>query len=338
MAVLTEDVARAALAAIDTDAGLVRAVRWTSERYRELTNRANFRHLRRVGELNLPAPIGNGGGNIILPTPPNFGLATVTRDSNIVTGDTTSSPFWTSALIGRHFRAQVNWYEIVDVNSSATAAKLILKSNYAESPVLATGVANTGTISYLVVQQWTRLNPQVRYLGDFLHMRRRRRLQPLSGTELEMAYPARNNVTGGPRIVSERGTDADGRKIVEMYPYNDLSEQIRYVYWEVSRDLQIGDPLPVEMDLTLLKRGVLCDLFRYEMAKAARNGQIEKAALYRNEMRAQSTEWERAMLDAIKADKGQDDVTLILRTHGAGMADDPLITTAHDEVLARWPI
>lgn len=338
MPTLVEDVARSALAAIDTDAGLVRAVRWTSERYRELSNRANFRHLRKVGEINLPAPIGNGGGNIILPTPPNFGLATVTRDSNVVVGDATSSPFWTSALIGRHFRAQVTWYEIVDVVPSATAAQLILKSNYAESPVTAQGTTNNATISYLIVQRFTKLPDDVRYIGDFVHMRRRRRLRPLSVTELDQTYPARNNVTGGPRVVTEQGVDADGHKIVEMYPYNDLSEQIRYVFWQVSRDLQISDVLPVEIDLTLLKRGVLVDVFRYEMAKAARLGKVDAAALWRNEMRAQVTEWERAMQDAIRADKGQDDVTLILRTGGVLPSDDPLITTAHDEVLARWPI
>lgn len=317
MSVLTEDVARAALAAIDTDAGLFRAVRWTSERYRELTNRANFRHLRRVGEITLPAPVDTG-------------TVTVARDSNIVTGDATASPAWTSDLIGRGFRARVAWYEIVDVRPSSSAATLVLKSDFAEDDVTAS--------SYLVVQRFTRLDPQVRFLGDFVHMRRRRRLHPMAVTELDMTYPARNNVTGGPRIVTEQGVDADGRKLVELYPYNDLSEQIRYVYWQVSRDLQLGDALPVEVDLVLLKAGVLVDLFRYEMAKAARMGQIDKAGLYRNEMRAQSTEWERKMQDAIKADKGQDDITLILRTHGAGMADDPLIMTAHDEVLARWPL
>lgn len=313
-----EELARAALAAIDTDAGLLRCVRFVSERYRELTQRARFRHLRRIGEINIDAPVTTG-------------LATVTRDSDIVTGDADSSPLWTSALIGRHFRAQVTWYEITDVVPSATAAQLRLKSKYSEAP------AATQPTGYRIVQRYVRLDPMARHFGDFVLMRRRRRLHPLSLKELDMSYPARNTITAGPRFVSEIGTDADGRKLVEFYPYSDLSEMVRYAYWPIARDLQIGDTLPDEIDLVLLKKGVLVDLFRYEWAKAARLNAIEKAALYRNEMRAQVTEWEVGILDAVRADKGMDDVTMILKTGGAMVGDDPLIKDAHDEVYSRWP-
>lgn len=330
MAVLVEDVARAALAAVDTDAGLLRAVRWTSERYRELTQRARFRHLRTIGEVHVPAPLTTG-------------LCTVVRDSNRVTGNAAASVTWTTSLIGRHLRVQVTWYEIVDVIPSATAAVLILKAAYAEAP------AATQPTGYRIVQRHVALAHDVRYLGEFLFMRRRRRLRPISLAELDMMFPGRNNITNGPRVVCEIGTTPDGvsgpsgeftgpRKIIEMYPYSDLSETYRYAYWPVSRDLQIGDMLPDALDLTLLKRGVLVDVFRYEMAKAARMGQMDKAQLYRNEMRAQTTEWEGAILDAIKADKGLDDVTFILRTGGVMPSDDPLIKDAHDMVYARWPL
>jgi len=318
MPLLVEEVARASLAAIDTDAGLLRCVRFVSERYRELTQRARFRHLRRAGEINLIAPVTTG-------------LATTVRDSNLVTGNTTASPTWTTALIGRHFRGSVMWYEIVDVRPSATAAVLVLASTYSESP------AATQPSAYRVVQRHVPLDVNVRYIGSFVHMRRRRTLRPLSMMELDMIYPARHNITGGPRVVTELGVDTDGRKLVEFYPYSDQSESIRYVFWPKSRDVQVGDTLPDEIDLVHLKSGVLVDLMRYEAARAARLGQMEKAGFYRNEYRAQTQEWERMILDAIRADKGMDDVTFILTRGGAGNFNDgDLIVDAHDSVLAGW--
>ena len=334
MPIPVEDLGRSVLAAIDTDAGLLRTIRWTSERYRELCNRAKFRHLRRIGEVNIPAPVTTG-------------LATVTRDSNVVTGDVNASPTWDSTLIGRHFRAQVVWYEIVNVIPSATAAQLILRSKYSEAP------AASQPTGFRIVQRYVPLDPMVRWVGDFVLMRRRRRLRPMSLKELDMIYPARNNITNGPRVVSEIGITADGfgatpdipsqnsRKTMEFYPYSDLSEMVRYAYWPISRDLQVGDFLPDEVDLVLLKKGVMIDLFRYEMGRAARLGQQPKSEMYRNESRAQTTEWERGILDAVRADKamGQDDMTFILRSGGYLPSDEPLITTARDEVFwARWPL
>lgn len=318
MPLLVEEVARASLAALDTDAGLLRCIRFVSERYRELTGRSRFRHLRRIGELNLPAPVSTG-------------LATVTRDSNLVTGNAAASVKWTTALIGRHFRSRVTWYEIVDVRPSATAAVLVLASKYSEDP------ATTQPASYRIVQRHTPLDPTVRYLGNFVHMRRRRTMKLLSLAELDMIYPTRHNITGGPRNVTEIGVNAQGQKIVELYPYNDLSETVHYVYWPKSRDLGVTDVLPDELDLVHLKSGVLVDLMRYEAARAARLGMMEKAAFYRNEYRQQTQEWERMILDAVRADKGLDDTTFILTRGGsANHMDGDLVTDAHDSVLFNW--
>lgn len=318
MPVTCEDIARAALGAIDTDAGLLRCAGWVNERYRELTQRARFRHLRRMGELNIEAPLTTG-------------LATVTVGSDIVTGNATASPTWTTQLIGRHFRQAVTWYEITEVNPHPTVATLKLRSKFAET-------AGTQPGGYRIVERFVRLDPGVRQIGDFVLMRRRRRIRPMSLMELDMGFPARNNITNGPRIVCDLGTDADGVKLVEFYPYSAQAESIHYAYWPVSPTLHLQDVIAQEVDQVLLKAGVLVDLFRFEMAKAARMNQMEKSALYRNEMRAQSTEWERKILDAIRADKGLDDVTFILRLGGASAGDDPLIMDAHDQVYANWPI
>ena len=44
-----DEVARQALTAVGSDAGVLLATKWASERYRQLSNRKKFRHLHRIG-------------------------------------------------------------------------------------------------------------------------------------------------------------------------------------------------------------------------------------------------------------------------------------------------
>ena len=323
MAALTptaEDVARAALSALNTDAGLLRAINWTSERYRELSARTRLRHLQRFAQIDLPAPV-------------TAGSATVTPGSTLVVGDAVASPTWNTNLIGQFFRAQVAWYEITNVVPSATTAVLNLRTPFAES---ASG-AGTG---YRIVQRYVNLANGVRFLGAFVHARRRRKLDTVNRLDLDIRYPGRQNITGGPRVVCDLGVDPDTqRRRVEFYPYNDQEEMITYQYWMIAQDLKADTPLPPEIDLALLKIGVLCDLYRYKMAQLIALGQVEPAALMRNELRAQMTSWEGAIQDLIRADRGTEDVAMILRLHGPNRGlDNPLIKDAHDEVLNNWPL
>src|SRR5574342_657523 len=95
-----EQVAREVLAAIDTQAGHLLAVQWVAERYRRLASRTRFRHLRRLGEVILPAAI-------------TAGTITTTQGSTTVTGDATAQAAWSNALVDRMLRASVAWYRIV---------------------------------------------------------------------------------------------------------------------------------------------------------------------------------------------------------------------------------
>ncbi len=80
-ATTVDSVARAALNAINSDAGLVRAVKYTSHRYRELTSDGKLRALRKLGELIIPAIV-------------NTGTVTTTRDSAVVTGNAAAQAVW----------------------------------------------------------------------------------------------------------------------------------------------------------------------------------------------------------------------------------------------------
>jgi hypothetical protein len=310
-----EEVARSVVAALHTDAGYLLASRWVSERYRQLCSRSRFRHLRRVGVLAVPANV-------------TAGTVTVARGSRVVTGDATARAAWSNALVGRFVRASVTWYEVDEITASGD---LHLVVEYAESDVTA------GT--YVVVARRLSLDPSVRWLGDaMVQPRRRWVLGHTSLTEMDTAFPARDLVDGGPRLWAEVGVAADQSKVIEVYPYTATSEVVQYTYWPTPPDLGLRDPLPTVIDGYALKEGALIDLLRFEMARAAQRGDHETAALLRNDYRAQSTVWERVILEAIRADRGTDDVTFLLNatgmTQGVGPGD---ITTAYDQVLSRWP-
>src|SRR5689334_14715466 len=94
-----EEVARAALGAVDTAAGYILACQWVAERYSTLCSRTRFKHLRQVFEVVVPANI-------------SAGTVTTVVGSRQVVGDATASAAWTDALVGRHLRVFSTWYEI----------------------------------------------------------------------------------------------------------------------------------------------------------------------------------------------------------------------------------
>jgi hypothetical protein len=310
-ATTVDSVARAALSAINSDVGLPRAVRFTSHRYRELTNDGRLRALRKLGELVIPAAVDTG-------------TVDCTRDSNVVTGSAAAQAVWTSALIGRYFKTTNAWYKVANVIDN----ELRLESTFAEDAV------DDG--SYKVVQRFVPLPAEARYLGTFVHTRLRRKLQKQTAVEMDWNFPDRIlSSNAGPQVVVDFGRDDDGNRVVEIYPYSESSEIVHFVYWERSPDLQIGDVLPYSVDEYALKEGVLIDLMRVEAAKAARTSKVEEASFWRNDYRAQETKWERYRQDMLKADRGADDITFVLRHAGIDTTTDGIIRTAREEIWAR---
>jgi len=138
-----------------------------------------------------------------------------------------------------------------------------------------------------------------------------------------------------PTQVSQLGTDSSGDLQVEFYPYSDESEIVHYVYWGMPSTLSITTTIPPQIDPQVLKEGALIDLYRYLKARALSIGQIDAAALLRNDEHAQNTRWERIIQEARRADRGIDDTSFILKMYGGrqGLTGD--ITDARDEIYYR---
>lgn len=308
------DVARAVCATVDVSGGYLLAGKWVTDRYRELCSRSRFRHLRRIGELLLPADVAAG-------------TITITRGSRTVTGDATAAAAWKPSHVGWSIRPRISWYEVESISGTT----LVLRTAFAEDSVTAS--------AYRLVQRYAFLDPSVRWLGDFVHMRRRGPVTRTSLAELDILAPSRPRVTGGPELYAEVGeaVDANGQraKQLELYPYCDQDELIHYVYYAEPPALTLEDLIPVSIDEHTLREGALIDAMRSKMVEADKAGQVERAAFWRNEYRAQKTSWEQYILNAIKTDRGTDDVTFILQRAGY-TAPSQDIVTARDQVIANW--
>jgi hypothetical protein len=309
-----EEVARGVLASTGGTTDLVLASRWVAERYRQVAARARFRHLRHIGSVTLPASI-------------SAGTATATRGSATVAGNATAQAAWTPDVVGRWFRARTTWYEIVGV----VGGELRLASEYAEETTAAAG--------YTIVARHVSLARDARHIGTMVHQRRHYPLEQPSLSRLNDLAPARTTVSGaGPTVASEVGLDEFGAKRFEFYPYNTSDEVILYIYWSHPPLLAPTDQVPPVVDEYILREGALIDAMRAEMVRALRAmpPQVEVAAVWRNDYRAQETKWDRYMIEASRHDRGVDDLELIFSSglSRPGVGD---IATARDHVLANWP-
>lgn len=323
MAIKVDDVARAALAATSSNAGLLLAISWCSERYRQLSNRTNFRHLRQVQDYTIPAAITDG-------------TVTATRGESVIVGDATARTAWTAQDIKTghwYIRVRRNWYKVVN---QTTDGDIVTQAVFAEDDV--------ADVDYTLVKRFHSLitTAPIRKLGKFVHPRLHRPLAEVSHKQLDLEDPSRWIVAGyGPEAVCEVGNDPEGRRVVEFHPFSTREELVSFVYWPVSPDLRPGTLLPADLDLETLKVGVLIDVYRFEMMRAMRDGKMDAANTMANMHRSQETKWEDAIQEAISADRSVEDLTFILHTRGPELIqDNPLIRTAAQDSLSRlsnWP-
>jgi hypothetical protein len=322
MGVLVSEVVDATLGAVDSQVGPQLVATWVSERYRELTNRSRMRHLLKRGELVLPAVIDDG-------------TVTVTAGSRVVVGTSTARTAWAAVaddIVGRYFRvdAQRNWFRIAGRDGSGD---LILESEYVR-PFSTADDPQSGA-GYKVVARFHALAEDLRHIGVLTHPRLHQPLSEVDHQEVDQAMASRVLVADVPEFWCEAGVDADGRKLVEIYPYPRTDQLIPYSYYVFSPVLKLDSALPAEIDLHVLKTGALVDIMRWEMAQALRANRPEAAATWRNEMNTMTTRWEDKIREAVKADRASDTLSLQMHTGGFPTGAGRLVRDARDQVWMR---
>lgn len=310
--------ARDLIGSMDTDEAFLNAIVWINNRYMEICGKVRFSHLRQLGELYVPPRVSTGS-------------VTCDRDSPTVTGSSTTfltSPLPTTAGDagdGWYFKSRSVWYEVGTFDSST---QITLSTNFAET--------SGSSLSYSLVKRFHTLSTDTRWLGDFVHTRRRLLLETVPIAKLNRDAPARTLTGSMPLYVADAGINSSGERQVELYPYPENSEVLHYVYWTRPPSLAAATAtLPKEIDPYVLKEGALIDLYRYLKAKALKKGQTEAAGFYRNDEKAQMAIWERYIQEARRTDRAVDDTSFILSALGGRITAGD-IRTARDIVLDRW--
>jgi len=315
-----QEVARDVLASMNTDAGFLNAIVWINNRYMELCGRVRFSHLRELGELYVP------------PRVDSCGTVTVAPGSPTVTGSSTTfltAPLPTTAGdsgAGQwYIKVRSNWQSISTFDSST---QITLSTNFAET--------SGSSLTYTILKRFHTVSTDARWLGDFVHERRRLVLETVPIAKLDRDAPGRNLTGSMPIYVADAGINSSGERQVELYPYPSTYELFHYVYWKRPTDISAATAtIPNEVDPYVLKEGALIDLYRYMKADALMKNQTEVAGFYRNDEKAQMIVWENVIKAARRADRAVDDTSFILTALGGRISASD-IRTARDIVVDRW--
>jgi len=307
-----EDVARSALAALDTTAHLELAAEWVNEALAEACAYGPFRFLRRQVTVNWPGPV-------------TAGTVSVAQDSPVVTGNAAAQAEWSPNLIGRAFKASVTWYDITGVDGGPS---LRLETPFTESTV------SSG--SYSIVAQRLVLPGFRRVVQVRVPRLRRQPLQIVSQERLNHIAPSRLFNASGPQFVAAAG-ELDGELQVELYPYSPRAETLHVLGYIRPPKLGLDDYLPGAIDSTILKDGVLVHAYRYEHARALKVAQgVQTTAPYwQSQLVAQEARWKVSRGLLAMQDRGIDDAMIDVEHSRRDMAYNPDIVSAYDEIYAR---
>jgi hypothetical protein len=335
VATYVRDIARQVLNRVALEGGYELAGQYIGDRYQELVSQAKFRHLRKYGQIYLPAPITTG-------------TVTITADSPLVYADNVALGAWQlqassfyqypDGFQGLFFRPQIGrtWYRIAQVEG----AILTLETPFAEdnSEVFAGG--NIVNAAYYILPRYINLADDARQLGIFACDFMYRPLRIVSEDQLNLVASNRFWVWAYPQMVAEvnmnLGTTGQP-KVVEIYPWPVQSVTMHYTYWSTPQVLALDDAIPPVIDPDILRTGALIDACLNAGANAARKGNLELAAYYTNLSNQQKTEWNAKVPRAIRNDRGIDDLKFIA-SYGwrrAAPVDFDPVQTAYQNFLAR---
>lgn len=313
MASTVEDIARSLVAALASDAGFVLASQWVADRYKQIAARARLKSTRFVSAISVPAAIAAG-------------TVSATRGSRSVVGNATAAAVFNVTVVGRSIRMRAAWYDIEAYSTSG----LTLATPYAED--------DGTTLSYQIVTRTIALDPTVRWIADTIVFPRRHwPIKRVPHEAIDWINSARQYSTGGAVEWADVGNQVVNDaicKVIELYPYSLDTELYYAVAYPHPVSLGLKDTIPPEIDDHVLREGAMIDAMRWRASKAADAGQVDVAAYWRNEYRAQETMWERKILDTFRATGVGDDVSFLLSQFSLSADQD--IRTGRDQWRANY--
>ena len=295
-----------------TDVDFALACKWVSDRFIELSLTVRAIPFRKEKQFTIPVNITTG-------------TATATNDSNKVTGNAAAQAVWDSSLVGRFFRiaGDNGWYQIINVTTELTLA-----TTYAGTTVAA------GT--YTIVPRVITLDKSVRSIHGATNNRLGLPIIRISQGEMDMRFPNRTDVAGGPRVYSEVGLDADGRHLVEWYPYTTETVLVTYLAYIDPAPLTPEQEVPAFIPSYIIIEGVKLNIYESLTARAFTDQDANKAAVLGNLKARQGTIWKAAKSDFKNVSGITEESKAVVQSYGRfdrGIRD---ITNAQEHILAGW--
>ena len=309
------DIARDTVNSLNTGASVLLGVQWINNRYKEIVSKVRFRHLRKLGEVIVPAVYTDGTVAATRGSTALVGTDTL-WETNIGSGD--QEDWW--------IQLSSAWYKIDSVDSETG---ITLESAFSEDTVTAA--------TQVSVKRYHALESDARWIGSFVFTRLRKSLGDcIPMDQLDREAPGRILTEIYPYYAAQAPHNASGEIRVEFYPYCSTSEIIHYAYWDLPTTLSIASSIPNQIDAHILKEGAMIDYYRYLKAQAYQNGNVNIGNSWRNDEFAQATKWTRMITDAKRTDRGTDDTTFVLDTLSGGSRRGGEIRNAHDHVYSNW--
>ena len=300
------------------DVDTLLACKWVSDRFIELAVLIRAVPYRRQKQFVFPK-------NVIA------GLATFTEGSNKVTGDATALAAWGPTLVGRFIRADGDngWYQVI--NTSGT--DLTLSVNYA---------GDTATLQgYKIAPRVITFDKTVRTIHSFTNNKFGKQLTRMNHSEMDLRFPNRIDVAGGPLLYSEVGLDENDNHLIEFYPYTSEDTLITYMAFVDPKPLTPEQEIPAFIPAHILIEGVKLNIYESLMGQSFQEQEsgsalTSKLATLGNIAARQKTIWKAAKTDFENVSGIHEESKTTVQSYGRSIRDSKDVVNAHEHVLVGW--
>ena len=300
------------------DVDTLLACKWVSDRFIELAVLVRAVPYRQQKQFVFPKNVTDG-------------LATFTEGSNRVTGDATALAAWGPTLVGRFIRADGDngWYQVINVSGT----DLTLSVNYAGNTV--------ATKAYKIAPRVVRFDKTIRTIHSFTNNKIGKQLTRLNHSEMDLRFPNRTDVAGGPLLYSEVGLDVDDNHLIEFYPYTSEDTLITYMAFVDPKPLSPEQEIPAFIPAHILIEGVKLNIYESLMGESLREQEsgsslTSKAATIGNIAARQKTIWKNAKTDFEIVSGIHEESKTTVQSYGRSFRGSRDVMNAHDHVLVGW--
>jgi len=157
---------------------------------------------------------------------------------------------------------------------------------------------------------------------------------------MDMRFPNRTDVDGGPMIYSEVGLDADNRHLIEFYPYTTNTVLITYLAYIDPEPLSPEQEVPPFIPSYIIIEGVKLNIYEniqgQLMKDTSDTGLTSRLATVGNLKARQETLWKNAKSDFKNVSGITEESKAVVQSYGRFSRGIRDVTNAQEHIIAGW--